>query len=189
MQAAQSLGGEELVYIPEFISRELELYLLSNFSRLFLAKPRTGSETVDFGYRYQPEDGPTVSADFISPLPDYLHQVATRLFLSGLFQRVPEQVVVTRFASDSGTPWHKDSDEGMGDRIALLPLSGSQNVLFKGNPLPNDRTAAIEPRSVLLVSGQYRYQAQHSIKPITDGNTSGDWYLLTFRNVDIRAEI
>lgn len=191
MQASQSLGGEDLVYIPEFVSAETERYLLSQLAQLFDREIPSGFSTLDFGYQYQPQDGPTLAANFIGPLPDYLHNLATRLFLSGLFQRVPEQVVITQFASDSGTPFHRDSDEGYGDRIALMPLVGSQQVKFRGKPLDTDKSFDLEPRSVLLLSGQYRYQAEHSLKPLLIEKEAkpSKWFTLTFRNVDIREQI
>ena len=100
---------------------------------------------------------------YLGKLPDYLEGLAQRLFdETGLFDRVPEQVIVNEYVGQQGIGTHIDH-QGFGPAIATISLIESWEMDISRN-WRNSQPALLPHGSCLIMTGPARHQWQHGIQ-------------------------
>jgi alkylated DNA repair dioxygenase AlkB len=125
----------------------------------------------------------------LGPLPDWLQQLAIRLFEDGIFQQVPDQVIVNEYLPGQGIAAHVDCEPCFGPVIASLSLGAPVPMVFGNRRTREVVEVDLPPRSLLVLSGEGRYEWTHSIlarkTDVIDGRTRDRVrrVSLTFRTV------
>ena len=141
-----------------------------------------------YGWRYDYKARAITPDMHIGALPDWLSVIAHRLYNeTGLFDRVPEQVIVNEYLPGQGIAMHIDH-RGFGPTVCTISLLDDWEMDFSDDW--KDKTPALLQRgSCVLLTGSSRSEWQHGIAPrrteyVKGGRRNRNRRLsLTFRTV------
>ena len=141
-----------------------------------------------YGWRYDYKARAITPDMHLGALPDWLANVAQKLYAeTGLFDRVPEQVIVNEYLPGQGIATHIDHP-GFGPTVCTISLLDDWEMDFSANW--KDKTPALlQMGSCVLLTGPARDIWQHGItprksEPIENGRRDRKRRLsMTFRTV------
>lgn len=116
-----------------------------------------------YGYRYDYKARSIFRSDRLGPLPDWAESLASRLHLEGHFATKPDQVIVNEYEPGQGISAHIDCEPCFGPVIASLSLLSACDMVFRQKVTGDVFTLRLEPRSLLVLSGEARYAWTHEI--------------------------
>ena len=157
---APAIAG--LSYIPNYIDESTEAALLEIIdSQPWMHDLKRRVQ--HYGWRYDYKARNVTSDLRIGELPDWLQYYAVRLQQGGLFTEMPDQVIINEYQSGQGISAHIDCVPCFANTIASLSL-GSQCVMdFTHSKTDEKSSLLLEPRSLLVLTGDARYIWQHAI--------------------------
>lgn len=177
-----------LRYMPDFIDAETEAALLSTIDQqpwLNDLKRRVQH----YGWRYDYKARGITQDLRIGAIPDWLAGLCKRLNAEGIFPRTPDQVIINEYQPGQGISAHVDCVPCFGDTIASLSLGSACVMDFTHATTGEKQSHLLEPRSLLILSGDARYHWQHAIPARKSDRYNGEIIprgrrlSLTFRNV------
>ena len=117
-----------------------------------------------YGWRYDYKARAITPDMHIGALPDWLGDLAQRLYdETGLFDRMPEQVIVNEYLPGQGIATHIDHP-GFGPTVCTISLLDDWEMDFSENW--RDKSPALLQRgSCVLLTGDARSVWQHGIAP------------------------
>lgn len=120
-------------------------------------------KTQSFGWRYDFDDASFTPTE---PLPDWL--LPLRDIAAGLAGVEPSDfvhVLLARYDPGAGIGWHRDRD--VFEKVVGFSLSTAATLRLRQRTASGFRRASIEvqPRSAYLLSGESRWDWEHSITP------------------------
>ena len=117
-----------------------------------------------YGWRYDYKARAITPDMHIGALPDWLEQLAQKLYHeTGLFDRVPEQVIVNEYLPGQGIAMHTDH-KGFGPTICTISLGDDWEMDFSED-WKDKQPALLHRRSLVLLTGESRSVWQHGIAP------------------------
>ena len=117
-----------------------------------------------YGWRYDYKARAITPDMHIGALPDWLAQVAQKLYAeTGLFDRVPEQVIVNEYLPGQGIATHIDHP-GFGPTVCMVSLLDDWEMDFSEN-WKDKLPALLQKGSCVLLTGPSRDIWQHGIAP------------------------
>jgi alkylated DNA repair dioxygenase AlkB len=151
-------------------ARLLDSYLSRQTAVALLAKVDGQSWRSDlkrrvqhYGWRYDYR-ARTVSPDMrLGPLPDWLAPLAQSIAQEAEFDAVPDQVIINEYEPGQGISAHIDCAPCFGPAIASLSLTGGAEMVFENTHTHDRISLRLEPRSLLILSGEARYDWTHAI--------------------------
>eukprot|EP00026_Physarum_polycephalum_P015594 Phypoly_transcript_16313.p1 GENE.Phypoly_transcript_16313~~Phypoly_transcript_16313.p1 ORF type:complete len:233 (+),score=21.88 Phypoly_transcript_16313:24-722(+) len=193
-------------YIPSFISEEEEKLLITGIDGEEWSeelKRRTQQYGAKFNYRTRGASRAVHDAD-IPKLPSFLNFLTDRLVSHNIYslQHPPDQLIINEYNAEQGIAKHVDAVKLWGPTVVTLSLGLPTMMRFtKPKSLDPDGKCildvVLEPRSLVVLQGEARYDWQHGIER---GNTikwKGNIYLkdreyrrisLTFRTIQFNGE-
>jgi alkylated DNA repair dioxygenase AlkB len=120
-------------------------------------------KTRSFGWRYDFENASFSPAE---PIPDWLAPLRqTAAGIAGVRPDDFVHVLLARYDPGAGIGWHRDRD--VFDKVVGISLMSPETLRFRRRrPGGFDRTRlAVAPRSAYLLSGEARWEWEHSIAP------------------------
>jgi alkylated DNA repair dioxygenase AlkB len=151
-----------LIYIPEFIDSAIESALIKTID----AQPwitELKRRVQHYGWRYDYKARSVTNDLRIGVLPDWLQTYAVRLQQAGLFNETPDQVIVNEYQSGQGISAHVDCVPCFADTISSLSLGSPCVMDFNHSKTGEKSSLLLEPRSLLVLTGDARYIWQHAI--------------------------
>ena len=177
-----------LSYAPDFISAAQEATLL----QMIDAQPWLTDlkrRVQHYGYKYDYKARGITQDLRIGAIPDWLSGLCDGLHARGYFTQTPDQVIINEYLPGQGITPHIDCVPCFGETIASLSL-GSQCVMeFTHAKTGEKQQQLLEPRSLVVLSGESRYDWQHSIPQRKSDMWGGEKLMrgrrisLTFRTV------
>jgi alkylated DNA repair dioxygenase AlkB len=116
-----------------------------------------------YGYIYNYKQRTIAAAAKIGPLPDWLQELALRLVTDNFFPTAPDQAIINEYQPGQGISAHVDCIPCFGPTIATLSLGSSCVMQFTKRRAKQTIEQIVQPRSVLLLTGEARYQWTHAI--------------------------
>ena len=117
-----------------------------------------------YGWRYDYKARAITPDMHIGALPEWLAQVAQKLYdETGLFDRVPEQVIVNEYLPGQGIATHIDHP-GFGPTVCMVSLLDDWEMDFSEN-WKDKSPALLQKGSCVLLTGPSRDIWQHGIAP------------------------
>ena len=108
-----------------------------------------------YGYKYNYKARAATPSSYLGPLPEWIEKIADRLPFKA------DQAIVNEYQSGQGISAHVDCVPSFGDMIASLSLgSGAIMQFTKGS---EKQELYMEPRSLIILSGEARYKWTHAI--------------------------
>ena len=187
VQDAASVPG--LHFVEEFLTPEEQAYCVQ---RIDVAKGEWRNDlsrrVQHYGWRYDYKARAITPDMHLGSLPNWLANVAQKLYdETGLFDRVPEQVIVNEYLPGQGIATHIDH-KGFGPTVCMVSLLDDWEMDFSKN-WKNKNPALLKQGSVVLLDGPARDIWQHGIaprrsEPTTNGRRDRKRRLsMTFRTV------
>jgi alkylated DNA repair dioxygenase AlkB len=151
-----NVGG--LQYIADYLDRETHDRLLA------AVESQPWQTSIDhgvqiYGYHYNHKRR---AAYRIGELPQWAADLAARLWRDGLLPNVPDQLVANEYSPGAGIFAHVDQAV-FGDTIASVSLGSTCVMRFSNNEAKRTEELLLEPRSVLILSGEARWAWMHEI--------------------------
>ncbi len=198
----QSKSKEELTidvisglkYIPGYITEFQHNWLLAQIDKqLWLNDLKRRVQHYGFKYDYKARK---VSRDMrIGELPIWLKELRSRLQQAGYMPEGADQVIVNEYKPGQGISGHVDCEPCFESTIISLSLGSSCVMNFTSKYNKAKRIPVwLSPRSIVVLSGEARYEWLHSIAPRKWDEWDGRKYerqrrvSLTFRRVIIEKE-
>jgi DNA oxidative demethylase len=157
-----------LRYEQEVIGKDEERVLIERLSHLGLTRFRFhgwigNRKTQSFGWRYDFDDASFAPADQIPQWLDSLR--ATVAEFAGVAPADFVHVLLARYDPAAGIGWHRDRD--LFDKVVGISLNTPAMLRFRQRIGSGFKRATLEvsPRSAYLLSGEARYEWEHSIAP------------------------
>lgn len=178
-------------YIPDYVDEAYEVALLSTIDgSTWLGDLRRRVQHYGFRYDYRAR---RVTVDScLGPLPDWLAVMADRLRKDGIFHQQPDQVIVNEYLPGQGIASHVDCEPCFGETIASLSLGSTCLMEFTHIDCGRSLTHTLAPRSMLVLSGEARFNWSHGIPARKSDVIEGKKVprrrrvSLTFRTVTVR---
>lgn len=116
-----------------------------------------------FGYRYDYKARTVTLAAYLGPLPDWLHELGSRLVSAGYFDDLPDQVISNEYLPGQGISAHVDCEPCFSDTIVSLSLLSQCEMVFREKASGEKLSIILEPRSVMVLKDAARYEWTHEI--------------------------
>ena len=117
-----------------------------------------------YGWRYDYKARAITPDMHLGALPDWLANVAQKLYdETGLFDQVPEQVIINEYLPGQGISTHIDH-RGFGPTVCMVSLLDNWEMDFSKN-WKDKSPALLKQGSVVLLTEAARSQWQHGISP------------------------
>lgn len=179
-----------LKYIPDFISEIEESNLISTID-LQQWSDYLKRRTQHYGYRYDYTKKKIDDTMCLGPIPGWLDVYAEKLLNEGFFEKKPDQVIINEYVPGKGIARHVDCVPCFGDAIASLSLGSTCAMDFEHLKTSKKGSTILGPRSLLVLTGEARYDWMHSIPARLDDFFEDDFLQrsrrvsLTFRTIKI----
>jgi alkylated DNA repair dioxygenase AlkB len=151
-----------LTYIADFTDAATEAALIQTID----AQPwvtEMKRRVQHYGWRYDYKARNVTSDLRIGQLPDWLQTYAGRLQQAGFFTEMPDQVIINEYQPGQGISAHIDCVPCFSNTIASLSLGSSCVMDFTHSKTGKKSSLLLEPRSLLMLTGDARYLWQHAI--------------------------
>ncbi|MBV8119895.1 MAG: alpha-ketoglutarate-dependent dioxygenase AlkB [Alphaproteobacteria bacterium] len=138
--------------------------------------------TVSYGWTYDFDDGSFTPSE---PIPDWLLQVRAKAArFAGLEPVELAQALLIRYDPGAGIGWHRD--RSVFEHVLGISLGAPATMRFRRRRAAGfDRAAAfLAPRSIYHLTGEVRYQWEHSIAAIAVVRWS-----ITFRSLSEKGRL
>jgi alkylated DNA repair dioxygenase AlkB len=158
------MGGDGLSdipglrYVPEYIDSSTHDRLL-NAADSQPWKPAGGRRVQFHGYVY---DYKKRAMQRTGDLPDWALEIAMRLERDGVLAYMADELLVTEYQRGQGIPAHVDAPL-FEDDIVSVSLGSTCVMEFINGQTGGKTKLLIEPRSLLVLSGESRNGWQHSV--------------------------
>ena len=157
-----------LRYEENLISEAEEKTILDRLMTLELAPFRFhgfvgNRKTQSFGWRYDFDDASFTRTEAI---PEWLQPVRERAArIAGVQPHDFVHVLLARYDPGAGIGWHRDRD--VFDKVVGISVNTPATLRFRQRTGSGFRRASLrgEPRSAYLISGESRWEWEHSIAP------------------------
>jgi alkylated DNA repair dioxygenase AlkB len=179
-----------LTYLPNFISQNEATELTTKIdSQIWMNDLKRRVQHYGFRYDYRLR-----RIDYsmrLGDLPNWLIPLSIRLQKEGIFIDMPDQVIVNEYETGQGISPHIDCEPCFEDTIVSLSLNSTAIMEFTNEKTGEKIPVLLEPRSLVVLKGESRYDWLHSIparqKDVYEGITHirKRRVSLTFRKVII----
>lgn len=177
-----------LEYIENYISEQKETEIVNQIdSEIWLDDLKRRVQ--HYGYKYDYKKRSIDASMKIGELPTWANKLASELKDKGLMPYLPDQLIINEYLPGQGIAPHIDCEPCFEDTIVSLSL-GSQCVMqFINKDKSQNYQLVLNQRSLLIISGEARYEWLHGIKGIKSDTIQGIKMLrrrrisLTFRKI------
>jgi alkylated DNA repair dioxygenase AlkB len=177
-----------LKYIPNFISLDNELSLIHTIDNQIWSKDLK-RRTQHYGYKYDYTNKSIDESLYLGRIPQWLEKYCFKLYDNKFFEKLPDQVIINEYLPGQGINKHVDCVPCFDHTVASLSLNSSCVMCFENIYTHKVGELALAPLSLLVLSGESRFEWMHSI-PARTRDVISDQVLprgrrisLTFRTV------
>jgi len=151
-----------LHYVPDFLNAEEERKLLTaiNASPWLTDIKR---RVQHYGYKYDYKARSIDYSMLLGPLPDWAAGLGKRLYEGGFIDRVPDQLIINEYLPGQGIANHVDCEPCFGETIISISLCSACVMDFISLRTKEKLELILEPRSLVIVSGEARHKWTHGI--------------------------
>lgn len=161
-----------LIYIPNFLTQNEEKQVLSTIdNQVWLSDLKRRVQ--HYGYKYDYKARNIDNSMKIGVLPEWLKNIAARLYEEKYFAEMPDQVIVNEYIAGQGISAHIDCEPCFGDTIVSITLGSGCMMDFTHINTKEKISLFLEPCSAVILKSESRYDWQHSIPARKSDNING----------------
>lgn len=161
-EQVNSIDGLE--YYPRFITREEEIKLVETIdSKEWLSDLKR--KVQHYGYKYDYRARRIDKSFRIGTLPTWSKFVIDRIIKNGIIDNGPDQLIINNYEVGQGISPHVDCEPCFSDTIVSLSLFSDVVIDFKHLKSTKKESILLQRRSLLVMSGEARYNYEHGIAP------------------------
>lgn len=171
-----------LVYIPNFISDAQQEYLIKDIDEKLWSN-ELRRRVQHYGFKYDYTKRSINESMKVGELLPWMNLYGQKFIENKYFDQLPDQVIINEYTPGQGIAKHIDCEPCFKKNIASLSLLSSCIMEFtKGTEV---REICLEPKSLLVITGEARYDWRHGIPSRTSdhGVPRSRRVSVTFRNV------
>jgi alkylated DNA repair dioxygenase AlkB len=151
-----------LTYLPDFMDQESHDQLLARVdSQPWLNDLKRRVQ--HYGYKYDYKARRVDPSMRIGALPEWAMALAQQLVNRGLMPELPDQLIINEYEPGQGIANHVDCVPCFTDTIASLSLGSCCVMTFTRKKTGHVTPLLLEPRSIVSLRGEARYQWTHGI--------------------------
>lgn len=153
-------GIPGLSYVADYITEEAETWLLEKVDDgLWLDDLKRRVQ--HYGFKYDYRKRKVDMSMHVGQLPYWLERLSQKLHRDGYMPEIADQVIVNEYLPGQGISAHIDCEPCFKDTIVSMSLASSCVMYFtdESKKIP----VLLEPRSIVVLTGQARYKWMHSI--------------------------
>jgi len=171
-----------LKYLPEYISAEDELQLIS-FIDSMLWNCQLKRRTKQYGYQYDYKAKMVSGSKLLGHMHPLLESMCERLYSDGVFSEKFDQIIVNEYLPGQGIAAHIDCAASFASTVCSLSLASSCMMNLTRGAIKHE--VLLERASLLVLQDAARYEWKYSIAPRKSDNgvKRGRRLSLTFRKV------
>jgi len=159
---APSAAISGLTYLPNYITAAQEADLLEAIdTQPWITELKRRVQ--HYGYRYDYKTRGVSQKDHLGTPPEWIQSYAAGLHQRGLFPQIPDQIIVNEYEPGQGISAHIDCVPCFGEPIASLSLGSACIMDSMHGKTGEKQSMLLEPRSLIILSGEARYQWKHAI--------------------------
>jgi alkylated DNA repair dioxygenase AlkB len=143
-------------YLPGYISQAEEASLVAAIDAL--------PWNTEWKRRRQPYGAGYGSGGEPAPIPEWGRRLADRMFVDGVTARPFDQMLVNEYAPGQGISSHRDYAP-YGRTVVSLSLLSACVMDFLQVATGEKKSLLLEPRSLLVLSDEARFEWEHGIAP------------------------
>ena len=143
-----------------------------------------------YGYKYNYRARKIDHSFYLGKLPEWSKMIYQRMIDKNIISFIPDQAIINEYQTGQGIASHIDCEPCFGDVIISLSLNSSCIINFEKQPNSKNKIGIfIEPKTLLVMKNESRYNWYHSIPPrksdkFNDENIKRDRRVsITFRKV------
>ena len=152
-----------LSYVADYITEKEQAWLLAKVDNgLWLDDLKRRVQ--HYGFKYDYRKRKVDMSMHVGQLPDWLERLSQKLHQDGYMPEIADQVIVNEYLPGQGISAHIDCEPCFKDTIVSMSLASSC-VMYFTNKLDHSLKIPVllEPRSIVVLTGQARYEWLHSI--------------------------
>jgi len=161
-----------LVYAADFLSGEEAKRIVASIDSSVWSEDLR-RRVQHYGYKYDYKARSISESMRAAPLPPWAVSLGNRLVKRGLFEVVPDQVIVNEYLPGQGIAPHIDCVPCFGDTVASVSFLAPCVMVFSkvsgGEAVDIDLASG----SVVLLSGECRYDWRHGIAARSQDRVAG----------------
>lgn len=180
-----------LSYVSNFLSKEEEINLIKSInSEQWLNDLKRRVQ--HYGYKYDYKSRAINYNMYLGLLPKWATPYAEKVYSSGYIDSIPDQLIINEYIPGQGIANHVDCEPCFGETIISISLSSPCVMDFINLKTKQKIEVMLEPRSIVIISGEARHKWTHGIAQRKTDNFNGvksDRKLrisMTFRKVILR---
>lgn len=177
-----------LKYIPDFLSQKehSDLWLATN-KEVWITDIKRRVQ--HYGWKYDYKLRSIDYSMYLGEFPDWVKSVALRLVQKRYMSKMPDQLIINEYLPGQGIANHVDCEPCFEDTIVSISL-GTNCIMDLINLKTKEKIEILlEPKSLVIISGEARYNWTHGIAARRADNINGTKFerklriSMTFRNV------
>lgn len=165
------LHDSEISYQDEFITESEEHTLLAAVDTSHWSQDLQ-RRVQHYGYRYDYSKKGISQEHNIGPLPSWVMPLATRLKKGGIFENLPDQLIVNEYKPGQGIAPHADRD-CFGPVVAAVSLGSDCMMQIYPAEKKDARNIIVLRRSLMVYRGKGRTLYRHGIQPRKSDKQNG----------------
>lgn len=151
-----------LQYVPDFLTSEEEKDLLESINiSPWLSDIKRRVQ--HYGYKYDYKARSIDYSMYLGPLPEWASNLGMRLFEGKYIDRIPDQLIINEYLPGQGIANHVDCEPCFGETIISISLCSASVMDFISLRTQEKIELILEPRSLVVVSGEARHKWTHGI--------------------------
>src|SRR5690606_41391937 len=115
------------------------------------------------GWRFEYKARAIDYSMYLGELPPWAQPLAKRLFEGGYFAKEPDQLIINEYQPGQGIAGHVDCEPCFGSTIASVSLGSVCVMDFVSLKSREKIEILLEPKSLVVISGEARYDWTHAI--------------------------
>lgn len=152
-----------LKYVPDFISEADKMTFVREIDSSSEWSNALRRRVQHYGYRYDYRARSIDRTMKAAPFPPWLLELASRLFQSGLMEKLADQAIVNEYLPGQGIFRHVDCAPCFGPEVVSVSLTGGCIMQFFNADQGRKEELYLQSRSALGLSGDARYKWDHGI--------------------------
>ncbi len=156
------LGIEGLRIIDDFLTQEYHDELISKIDKANWSN-ELSRRVQHYGYKYDYKARSINSSMKVGGLPDWVNPLIEKMLQEELIDTRPDQMIINEYQPGQGISNHVDCEPCFGDKIISVSLGSTAIMNFKNKRTKELHSLVLNPKGILLLSGESRYEWMHGI--------------------------